>query len=102
MVRRPPRSTLLPYATLFRSNVAINGSTVLSNFDIIARAGAAFTALDQSFSVPVGTGTTRIQFSRLLNKADIIAIEILQSGSGAVAVSLSPTSAYVQRLHHAQ
>src|SRR3712207_3812751 len=29
MIRRPPRSTLLPYTTLFRSVVAISGSTAL-------------------------------------------------------------------------
>src|SRR3712207_1945568 len=28
MIRRPPRSTLFPYTTLFRSNVAISGETI--------------------------------------------------------------------------
>src|SRR6267142_2460766 len=37
MIRRPPRSTLFPYTTLFRSDVAAEGATrvALSNFFII-------------------------------------------------------------------
>jgi hypothetical protein len=43
-------------------SVAINGTTVLSNFDIVAAAGAANTAYDQSFPVTVTNGTVSIQF----------------------------------------
>ena len=45
-------------------NVAINGSQVLSNFDIFAQAGGANVALDQSFTVNVSGGSINIQFSR--------------------------------------
>ena len=57
-------------------NVAINGITVLSNFDIIAQAGAAFKALDESFLVPVSAGTITIQFTSVVNNAKISAIDI--------------------------
>jgi hypothetical protein len=57
-------------------DVAINGTTVLSNFDIIKQAGAAFKALDESFSVPVSTGTITITFTTVVNNAKISAIEI--------------------------
>jgi hypothetical protein len=57
-------------------NVAINGTAVLSNFDIIAQAGAAFKARDESFSVPVSTGTVIIQFTTVVNNAKISALEI--------------------------
>ena len=57
-------------------NVAINGTTVLSNFDIFAQAGAEYKALDKSFSVPVTTGTITIQLTTLVNNAKISAIQI--------------------------
>src|SRR2546426_6187377 len=31
MIRRPPRSTLFPYTTLFRSDVYIDGGRILTN-----------------------------------------------------------------------
>src|SRR5258708_34356113 len=42
MIRRPPRSTLFPYTTLFRSPSALGGLATLSTP----------TALDQSDAVP--------------------------------------------------
>jgi hypothetical protein len=57
-------------------DVAINGVTVLSNFDIFANAGAEYKALDESFSVSVTTGTITIQFTTVVNNAKISAIEI--------------------------
>jgi hypothetical protein len=63
-------------------NVAINGSTVLTNFDIVAQAGAGFRAVDKSFNVTVTGGTITIQFTN--GSADlpqINAIEILSAGS---------------------
>src|SRR2546422_8499667 len=32
MIRRPPRSTLFPYTTLFRSDIGLSGSVTSSNF----------------------------------------------------------------------
>ncbi|MGO9640860.1 MAG: malectin domain-containing carbohydrate-binding protein [Candidatus Acidiferrales bacterium] len=43
-------------------NVAINGTKVLSNFDIFAAAGAAFKAVDETFAV-TSSGTITIQFT---------------------------------------
>lgn len=57
-------------------NVAINGTTVLSNFDIFAQAGAAYKALDEAFSVAVTGGTITIQFITVVNNAKISAIQI--------------------------
>jgi hypothetical protein len=36
---------------------------VLANFDIVAQAGAAFTALDKTFPVTVTNGSIAIQFT---------------------------------------
>jgi hypothetical protein len=44
-------------------NVAINGTPVLSNFDIFAQAGGAQIALDKSFAVSVSNGQIQIQFT---------------------------------------
>jgi beta-glucosidase len=41
-------------------DVAINGKTVLSKFDIVAAAGAPNTAVDETFTVPVMDGTITV------------------------------------------
>jgi Malectin domain/Chitobiase/beta-hexosaminidase C-terminal domain len=73
-------------------NTSINGTQVLTNFDIVAAAGAAFTAIDKSFPVTVTGSSIMIQFSA--GSADlpkISAIEIkVDSGIG---IQISPTSA---------
>lgn len=58
-------------------NVAINGTTVLSNFDIVARTGAINIALDQAFTVPVTNGQISIQFTSVVDNASINAIELI-------------------------
>jgi len=44
-------------------NVSINGVQVLTNFDIVAAAGAANTAVDMSFPATVNSGTITIQLA---------------------------------------
>ena len=56
-------------------NVAINGQTVLSNFDIVAAAGGPFIAIDRSFTVGPTTSIT-IQFTRVVDNAKVDAIQI--------------------------
>jgi len=59
-------------------NVAINGTTVLPKFDIFAAAGAAFKAVDKTFTV-TSTGTITIQFTTasagnpLVNAVQVVA-----------------------------
>ncbi len=60
-------------------NVAINGATVLSNFDIAAEAGA-LTALDKTFPVTVTNGQVAIQF--IQGSADLPIVS---------AISVAPT-----------
>src|SRR2546430_5745835 len=36
MIRRPPRSTLFPYTTLFRSLYQVQGTTVLSHEGVVS------------------------------------------------------------------
>jgi len=72
----------LKFAEIFWTNtgqrvfdVLINGQTVLSRFDIVAAAGAAFTAVDKSFTVGPATQIT-IQFVTDVDNASVNAIEI--------------------------
>ena len=58
-------------------NVSINGTQVLTNFDIVAAAGAPLTAIDKTFPVTVSNGTVTVQF--ILGSANypkVSAIEI--------------------------
>jgi hypothetical protein len=57
-------------------NVAINGQTVLSNFDIVAQAGGAFKAIDKTFSVNVTNSTLNIHMIPLTENPTISGIEI--------------------------
>jgi hypothetical protein len=60
-------------------NVVINGATLLSNFDIAAKAGGAFRALDETFRVNASTGQINISLSSVTGSPKIDAIEIVPS-----------------------
>ena len=65
--------------------MAINGTTVLTNFDIKASAGGANIAVDRTFAVNAVAGTNNIQitFSQTAGQPDdpkVDAIEIVGSG----------------------
>ncbi|HVU67311.1 MAG TPA: malectin domain-containing carbohydrate-binding protein, partial [Ktedonobacteraceae bacterium] len=63
-------------------NVSINGSQVLSNFDIFATAGGEYKAVVEQFSVTAsGSGTITIQFTTVVDNAQINGIEVLGGGS---------------------
>ena len=57
-------------------SVALNGATVLSNFDIVASAGGANIAYDRAFPVTVTNGTVTLQF--ILGSADLPKISAIQ------------------------
>jgi len=72
-------------------DVAINGTQVLTNFDIVAAAGAPLTAIDKTFPVTVTNGMVTIQF--IPGSTDwpkVSAIEITQ-GSGTAPTSGAPS-----------
>jgi beta-glucanase (GH16 family) len=69
-------------------NVKINGTTVLSNFDIIAAAGGADKAIADQFSATANSsGQIAIQFITVKDNAKISGIEILQPTSQEIAVN---------------
>ena len=59
-------------------NVLINGTQVLTNFDILATAGAEYTAVIEPFTATASsTGTITITFVTVKDNAQINGIEIL-------------------------
>jgi len=61
-------------------NVAINGTQVLTNFDIYATAGGANKAVAQNFTATSdANGTITVQFSSLLDNAMVSGIEVTQA-----------------------
>lgn len=62
-------------------NVAIEGTTVLQNFDVYAEAGGKFIALDRSFVATVTDGTLNVQFSGVVYFAMVSAIEVASAAS---------------------
>src|SRR3712207_8962816 len=44
MIRRPPRSTLFPYTTLFRSGIGLAGFVNIFNPEVIAVSGGVMAA----------------------------------------------------------
>ena len=57
-------------------NIAINGQTVQSNFDIFAAAGAKNKAIDKSYTVNVTGGSIAIQMTSTVDNPTVSAIEI--------------------------
>jgi beta-galactosidase len=74
-------------------NVAINGTTVLSNFDIYATAGANYTAVVEQFSATANSsGDIVIAFiNGALDQPLINGIEVLGTSTSCSAVPLTPT-----------
>src|SRR3712207_7617303 len=64
MIRRPPRSTLFPYTTLFRSGDAGRGDHRLGRGAAVVDAGAAYVlALDEG-GLPAGLGERQAERDR--------------------------------------
>ena len=74
-------------------NVAINGTTVLSNFDIFAAANANFTAVVEQFSVTAdSSGDIVIAFTNGTKDQPMInGVEILGSPTACTTVPSAPT-----------
>lgn len=58
-------------------NVHINGTQVLTNFDVFAAAGGANTAVTRAFNIGVSGGTLTIDFVHVVGDPMISAIEVL-------------------------
>ena len=74
-----------------RFNVIINGTQVLTNFDIIAVAGAANKAVIQEFTATASSGQIVVQYITVTDNARVSGIEILLARPAAPA-GLTPTA----------
>src|SRR2546430_12248627 len=61
MIRRPPRSTLFPYTTLFRSALPAGGYTIGGNSTLVFNQAATATGVALTLG---GRGGTRLDSSR--------------------------------------
>src|SRR5256885_16119734 len=76
MIRRPPRSTLFPYTTLFRSNITVDASQRYTG--VLLPGGKAGLNV-QGFAVSAGTEHPDVAYafaSYLTTRADISAFSV--------------------------
>jgi hypothetical protein len=75
-------------------NVLINGSQVLTNFDIVATAGGEFKAVAESFTATASSaGAVTIQFVNVKDNAQVNGIEITPtSGGGTTGNTVTVTA----------
>src|SRR5258706_2276860 len=103
MIRRPPRSTLFPYTTLFRSvwNTDSSGNCVSDTIGIVSGASTALESLETSFHQDlngdgvIGVPTVVIEAVRSTSLAEAgnnfylytngTGPELIYNGAGAVA-----------------
>src|SRR2546421_5301009 len=81
MIRRPPRSTLFPYTTLFRSFAIFDTNTSLArmNFiDAVYGALGANTKLDFSPVINAGTPRSEEHTSELQSRSDLVCRLLLE------------------------
>jgi hypothetical protein len=62
-------------------NVDINGTRVLSNFDIVAQAGGANRAIDKTFPATVSNGMLSIAFIPVIDAPQVSAIKVESYGT---------------------
>ena len=74
-------------------NVLINGTQVLTNFDIFATAGGEFKAVDESFTATASSaGAVTIQFVSVKDNAQVNGIEISPAGGGSGTNTVTVTN----------
>jgi len=74
-------------------NVSINGTPVLTNFDIFATAGGQNIANIQQFTMPANSGGQFvIQFTTVIDNSLVSGVEIDSGGSGSPDFSVSATA----------
>src|SRR5688572_31335408 len=83
MIRRPPRSTLFPYTTLFRSAGVVRGRAKEIAFDL----------------VDVGKGKTGRVFVAGIGRAEKVTSESLRQAAGQVTKALDRKSTRLNSSH---
>jgi fibronectin type 3 domain-containing protein len=74
-------------------NVAINGTSVLTNFDVVAASGAQYTALVEQFTTtPNSSGNIVIAFTAVTDQPMINGIEVFGAANACTTVPSAPTN----------
>jgi len=68
-------------------NTALNGVTVLSNFDVFDAAGGAFRAVDRQFSAAVSNGQISIVLNSVVGDPIVSAIDISPNPSSPIRIN---------------
>src|SRR5260370_24461146 len=82
MIRRPPRSTLFPYTTLFRSSAQVSatpsGSAPLAPTGLVASAGKAKSSLNLSWKQSTTPGRSEEHTSELQSHLNLVCRLLLE------------------------
>src|SRR2546422_3787213 len=80
MIRRPPRSTLFPYTTLFRSNVDLKRALqdTASRYDIILQRGDVIEIPEYQPAVKVGGARSEEHTSELQSRLHLVCRLLLE------------------------
>jgi len=84
-------------------DVALNGTTFLHNFDIVATAGAPYKAIIEQAALPADSnGTIVVQATSTVGQAIINGVELIPGRSGLPTVTLSPTGTVTNTVNMGQ
>src|SRR5256885_10223908 len=101
MIRRPPRSTLFPYTTLFRSSLPLFGSAVTLEINAGRRAGRCEPGpLLVSAPAPQDRKSTRLNSSHLVNSYAVFCLKKKNNQPNSCPLPLSRTSQLIAVLTH--
>src|SRR2546422_10989330 len=97
MIRRPPRSTLFPYTTLFRSHERVDrrSAAARSHCGIVDSYSAQNSPIDSAFRIPHSEFTQSAMF---IDRA-VVHVVGGAGGAGASSRSEEHTSELQSRLH---
>jgi len=73
-------------------NIAVNGTTVTLNFDIVAAAGAAFKAYDLTYPLAVTNGQVVVTFTSVMGGASISALQVVPLSTPDFSLTAAPSS----------
>src|SRR2546426_9051995 len=79
MIRRPPRSTLFPYTTLFRSVIFVNGRPKLADIGLVTDASDARSIVGtEGYIAPEGPGRSEEHTSELQSPCNLVCRLLLE------------------------
>jgi hypothetical protein len=77
-------------------NVSAEGTQILSNYDIVADAGAANKAVIKSFPVTISDGQLDLAFTSVVNYAEVSAIELVPASTSTGSNTITQVSGNAQ------